>query len=239
MIRVALFVLPLLLSVPLVVGPAAEAEDDGGFVSLFNGANLDGWETPDPTYWSIEDGAITAKITAEHPCSVNQYLVYAKEPLGDFELKLSFRMNGWPTAEQPNVNGGFQFRSTVIEGHDVAGYQVDNNLATDWLVRLYDEHGRHTLAWRGENTTITDKGELVVAPIEAAKGPADFKLEEWHEYHLICQGPKITLKVNGKVMAEVTDQDPKQQEFTGVLALQLHSGPPMTVQFRDVRVKKL
>ena len=39
--------------------------------------------------------------------------------------------------------------------------------------------------------------------------------------------------------AEVTDNDPKQQEFTGVLALQLHSGPPMTVQFRDVRVKKL
>ena len=239
MTRVLLFLMPLLVSAALLAGQAVAPVDESGFVPLFNGENLDGWETPDPSYWSIEDGAITAKITAEHPCAVNQYLVYEKEELGDFELKLSFRMNGWPTPELPHINGGFQFRSKVIEGHDVAGYQVDNNLATDWLVRLYDEHGRHTLAWRGENTTITDKGELVVEPIEAARGPADFKLEEWHEYHLICQGPKITLKVNGKLMAEVTDNDPKQQEFTGVLALQLHSGPPMTVQFRDVRVKKL
>lgn len=239
MFRNVLFVAPLLLSVLLSASPAAVAEEESGFVPLFNGQNLDGWETPDPTYWSIEDNAITAKITAEHPCTVNQYLVYEKEPLGDFELKLSFRMNGWPTKEQPNVNGGFQFRSTVIEGHDVAGYQVDNNLATDWLVRLYDEHGRHTLAWRGERTTITDKGELVIEPIETAKGPAPFKLEDWHEYHLICQGPKITLKVNGNVVAEVTDNDAKQQEFSGVLALQLHSGPPMTVQFKDVRLKKL
>lgn len=239
MFRNALFVLPLLFSVLLTACPSAVAEEESGFVPLFNGQNLDGWETPDPTYWSIEDNAITAKITAEHPCTVNQYLVYEKEPLGDFELKLSFRMNGWPTKEQPNVNGGFQFRSAVIEGHDVAGYQVDNNLATDWLVRLYDEHGRHTLAWRGERTTITDKGELVIEPIETAKGPATFKLEDWHEYHLICQGPKITLKVNGNVVAVVTDNDAKQQEFSGVLALQLHSGPPMTVQFKDVRLKKL
>jgi len=239
MVRVILFVLPLLAAAAMLAGQSSPAGADSGFVPLFNGTDLEGWETPNRSYWSVEDGAITAKITEENPCSVNQYLVYEKEELGDFELKLSFRMNGWPTAELPHINGGFQFRSTVIEGHDVAGYQVDNNLDTDWLVRLYDEHGRHTLAWRGERTTITDKGEFQVEEIAEAKGPAEFKLEEWHEYHLICNGPKITLKVNGKLMAEVIDNDPKQQEFTGVLALQLHSGPPMTVQFKDVRAKKL
>lgn len=216
---------------------AAETAPDPGFEPLFNGKDFSGWESPEMRYWSIEDGAITATITEEQPCTVNQYLVYEEE-LGDFELKLSFRMNGTATKDLPYVNGGFQFRSKVIEGHDVAGYQVDNDLWTDWLVRLYDEHGRHTLAWRGQRVTFNDKGEVTHEAIPEAQGPADFKLEEWHEYHLICVGPKLTLMVNGKLVAEVIDNDPAQQDLKGVLALQLHSGPPMKVQFRDVRVKK-
>lgn len=223
---------------PGAVSQVESAAEEKGFVPLFNGTDFSGWESPDMSYWSIEDDAITAKITEEHPCSVNQYLVYEEE-LADFELKLSFRMNGWPTTALPYVNGGFQFRSKVIEGHDVAGYQVDNDLGTDWLVRLYDEHGRHTLAWRGKRTVFDEQGEMTETDIPEAQGPADFRLEDWHEYHLICQGPKLTLKVNGKLVAEVIDNDPAQQDFKGVLALQLHSGPPMTVQFRDVRVKKL
>lgn len=238
MIRSFLFVAPLLLACTLLFGESPSGESEAGFERLFNGTDLSGWETPDLSYWSVEEGAITAKITEAHPCTVNQYLVWEKESFGDFELKLSFRINAVNPADAPNVNGGFQFRSQVIEGHDVAGYQVDNNLGTDWLVRLYDEHGRHTLAWRGERTTITDKGELRVSPIAEAKGPAHFKLEDWHEYHLICRGATLTLRVDGKVVAEVTDNDPKQQDFQGVLALQLHSGPPMTVQFKDVRVKR-
>lgn len=230
--------LPTLVVTLLLFSGASYAEAEPGFEPLFNGTDFSGWESPDMSYWSIEDGAITAKITEEHPCTVNQYLVYQEE-FGDFELKLSFRMNGWPTKELPYINGGFQFRSKVIEGHDVAGYQVDNDLGTDWLVRLYDEHGRHTLAWRGKRTVFNAAGEMTEEDISEAQGPAEFRLEEWHEYHLICQGPKLTLKVNGKLVAETTDNDPAQQDLKGILGLQLHSGPPMTVQFKDVRVKKL
>ena len=69
--------------------------------------------------------------------------------------------------------------------------------------------------------------------------PARFMLGDWHEYYLTCQGPHLWLKINGRLVAEVVDNDPKQQDFSGILALQLHSGPPMTVQFKDIRLKRL
>jgi hypothetical protein len=56
---------------------------------------------------------------------------------------------------------------------------------------------------------------------------------------LICKGTHLTLKVNGRVIAEVIDDDPKNHDLAGLLAMQLHSGPPMTVQFKDIRYKPL
>jgi len=211
--------------------------DEAGFVSVFDGKTLGGWKAADMSFWSIEEGAITAKITPEHPTERNHYLVYQGGVLGDFELKLRHRV-----LSAEDVNCGFQFRSEMFDGQitdDCRGYQVDNNTGTPWLVRLYDEHGRETLAWRGEKTVFASDGQKTTTPIEDAAGPARFKLEDWHEYHLICRGPHLTLKVNGRVVAEVVDDDPAQRDLWGILALQLHSGPPMTVQFKDIRLKKL
>ena len=208
-----------------------------GFKPIFDGRSLNGWKAADMSFWSVEDGAITAKITAEHPTDRNHYLVYQGGKLGDFEVKLRHRV-----LSPKDVNCGFQFRSEIFDGKttdDCRGYQVDNNTGTPWLVRLYDEHGRETLAWRGEKAVFDANGQKTVTPIEGAGGPARFRLSDWHEYHLICRGSNITLKVNGRVVAEVVDNDAKQQDFSGVLALQLHSGPPMTVQFKDIRLKLL
>lgn len=220
----------LLIAMLAVTGASAEEK----WHALFNGTDLAGWETPDPSYWSIEDGAITAKITEEHPCTVNQYLVKEGLVLEDFELKLTFRM----ISDKP-VNGGFQFRSEVLPDHDVKGYQVDNDTGQPWLVRLYDEHGRHDLALRGQRTVFDQNGTPTHTEIPEATGAPGFKLSEWHEYDLTCVGSKLTLKVNGKLVAEVEDNDPAQQDFKGILGLQLHSGPPMTVQFKDIQLKKL
>jgi len=123
------------------------AAGENGFEPIFDGRSLAGWETPDPSYWTVEDGAITARITKEHSCAVNQYLVWTGGELADFELKLKSRVNG-----EGGINNGFQFRSRRLPDHDICGYQVDNNLQTPWLVRLYDEYGRHTLAMLGERT---------------------------------------------------------------------------------------
>lgn len=211
--------------------------DDKGFVPIFDGQTLDGWLAADMSYWSIEDGAITAKITAEHPSERNHYLVYQGGKLGDFELKLRHRI-----VSDETVNGGFQFRSEIFDGDipdDCRGYQVDNNTNTPWLVRLYDEFGRHDLALRGETTVFTADGTKQTSPLPEAAGDPWFKLEEWHEYHLICRGPELTLYVDGRIVAQVVDNDSAQQDFAGILALQLHSGPPMTVQFKDIRLKGL
>jgi hypothetical protein len=186
------------------------------------------------TYWTVEDGAITGKITEQHPLKENLYLIWQGGELADFELKLKSRVFG-----SEGINNGFQFRSKELPNHDVAGYQVDNNLNTEWLVRLYDEHGRHDLALRGQRTVIDEPGNRTITEIAEAKGPPWFKLEEWHEYHLICAGPRLTLQVDGRLAAEVIDNDPSQRDLSGILALQLHTGPPTTVQFKDIQLKVL
>ncbi|MBL9136708.1 MAG: DUF1080 domain-containing protein [Verrucomicrobiales bacterium] len=213
---------------------AAPASEDPGFQSLFDGISLQGWNAPDRTWWSIEDGAITGRITKDRPCTTNQYLVWTGGELADFELKLESRLTG-----EGGINNGFQFRSRVLPDGDVAGYQMDNNLRTDWLVRLYDEFGRHTLAWRGKQTVFDTAGKAITEDLAEGSGPAWFKLEEWHEYHLTCLGPRIELRVNGRLAARVTDHDPRRADPQGALALQLHSGPPTQVQFRNIRLKIL
>jgi hypothetical protein len=210
------------------------AQGEDGFEPIFDGKTLNGWETPDPSYWSVEEGALTARITPEHPCTVNQYLVWEGGELHDFELKLMYRM-----VSDEEVNGGFQFRSKVLPDHDVAGYQVDNDPRGGWLVRLYDEHGRHDLALRGQKTVIDEDGNRTVTDIPEALGEPKFRLDEWHEYHLTCVGTRLTLKVNGTLMAEVIDNDRDEQDLAGILALQLHSNPPVLVQFKDIQLKRL
>jgi hypothetical protein len=161
-------------------------------------------------------------------------LIWQGGELTDFELKLKSRVFG-----SKDINNGFQFRSKELPNHDVAGYQVDNNLNTDWLVRLYDEHGRHDLARRGQRTVFDGSGKTTNTEIAGAKGAPWFKLEEWHEYHLICAGPRLTLNVNGHLAAEVVDNDPSQRDLSGILGLQLHTGPPTTAQFKDIQLKIL
>ena len=205
-----------------------------GFISLFDGKTLKGWKAADMSWWSVEDDAITARITNEKPCKDNQYLFSEFGEMADFELKLKHRL-----VSKHNVNGGFQFRSEHYEGDDCKGYQVDNNTETKWLVRLYDEFGRHTLAWRGERSVFNEKGEVTTTKIPNVKRKAHFKLDKWHDYHLICRFNKITLYVNGKLVAEVIDDDPANFDPSGLLALQLHSGKPMLVQFKDIWLKEL
>jgi hypothetical protein len=224
----------VLLGLTTSTSKIAAAEE--GFQSIFDGRSLAEWLPRDPAYWSIENGAIVGRISRELPCTTNQYLVWKGGELADFELKMEMRLNG-----EGAINGGFQFRSRLLPDGDICGYQVDNNLRTDWLVRLYDEYGRHDLAFRGERAAFDANGARVTQPIDATtpKPPANFRLEDWHEYHLTCIGPKITLRVNGQLVAEVQDNDPRRAEPQGVLALQLHSGPPTTTEFRNIRLKVL
>jgi len=207
---------------------------DAGFKAIFDGRTLDGWKSPEMSYWSVKDGAITGRSTEQNPCKSNQFLVWQLGEVDDFELKLKYRISGTPAA-----NSGVQFRSRVEEDGHAVGYQADIDLAGRYAGALYDERGRGMLANRGQKTTISSDGQLIFNPL----GDADdlmnnIKKNEWNDYHIIARGNHITLKINGQTTAEVIDNDKDQREMFGALALQLHAGPPMTVQFKDIRLKR-
>ncbi len=212
------------------------AREADGFEPIFDGRTLEGWLGQDMIFWSVEEGAITGTISPEHAPKLNQYLVWQGGLLDDFELKVTFRLR---SANSPAVNGGFQFRSRRLPNGDVAGYQVDNNYNMPWKARLYDEFGRHDLALQGERTVFDHDGTKRTEKLALEPGADDFRLDEWHEYHLIAQGRRLSLFVNGKLIAEVTDNDDDSFEATGILAMQLHTGPPMKAQFKDIRLKRL
>jgi type 1 glutamine amidotransferase len=215
---------------------ASLAAADEGFKPIFNGQSLDGWSAPDMSYWSVEEGAITARSTAEHPCKANQFLVWRQGELDDFELKLKFRIAG-----DASANSGIQFRGSVNPDGHVVGYQADMDRAGQWIGALYDEHTpRRLLAARGQKTEIDRDGKRRQSTLgDPAKLLKNVDINGWNEYHITARGGKITLKINGKATAKVVDDESAQRDLSGVLALQLHSGPPMTVQFKDIRLKRL
>lgn len=203
----------------------------GGGISLFDGSSLEGWSAPDMSYWTVEEGAITATASEENPCTKNQFLVWQGGELSDFTLKLEFRLEGGPKA-----NSGIQVRSQLDETGHAVGYQVDISQPTaPWLGAIYDEHGRKMLAARGESTVIQVDGELSKADLESAGAAIDsYRDKEWNQYVIRAGGNRIEVSLNGHVTSVIEDLQEEERELTGLLALQLHSGPPMKIQFRNI-----
>ncbi|MFT5130735.1 MAG: hypothetical protein ACI8W8_004366 [Rhodothermales bacterium] len=200
---------------------------------IFDGKTLDGWKSPDMSYWSIQDGAITAASTTEHPCKKNQFLVWQLGDLDDFELTLKFRIVGSKSA-----NSGIQIRSQIADDGHAIGYQADIDLGGNWAGALYDEHtGRRALAKRGKKTVIAADGSRESSDLASAGNP--LKEGEWNTYSITARGPHITLAINGQITADVIDNQPEHRDLQGKLALQLHSGPAMTVQFKDIELTRL
>ncbi|NQU24910.1 MAG: DUF1080 domain-containing protein [Candidatus Nealsonbacteria bacterium] len=207
---------------------AADAEE--GFVSMFNGKDLTGWEGK-PDGWTVEDGAITGRSTKEKPCPTAHYLMWRTDKPADFELRLSYRI--------VVGNSGIQFRSREIPNWDTRGYQADLEAGPTWSGALF-EHARGGIAMRGTKVVIAADGTKQVTKVaDSNELQKKIKPNEWNEYRVIARGPEITLSINGVVMAQATDRDAKQAARDGVIALQMHPGPPMTVQFKDLRIKIL
>ncbi|MBY0587483.1 DUF1080 domain-containing protein [bacterium] len=225
----------LLCMVPLLANGSASADEEG-FVSIFDGRSLAGWQGQDDSFWTIEDEAITGTIKPDHRPPMNQYLVWQGGLVEDFEIKLDYRHTGSTT---PDTNGGFQYRSRRLPNGDVAGYQVDNNFGQPWRARLYDEFGRHDLALEGQEAWFSPTGDRSVKTGTVEAAPAKFRLDDWHEYHLSAIGPELTLSVNGRVIAVAHDGDGDCFEARGILAMQLHTGPTMKAQFKNIRLKQI
>ena len=213
----------------LLVGTATAQEQ-----SLFNGTDLTGWGGA-PGWWIVEDGAITSESTPEKPCRRATYLVWEGGEPADFELSLDFKLS----PNSPKANSGVQIRSERRPDWDTFGYQADMDAAGK-LVGFVYHHGRGLIAARGEKVNITAEGKReaeTVADSEQLK--AVFKPGEWNHYRIVCLGPDITLYVNDVLMCEFSDHDPKQARSDGIIALQMHPGPPMKVQFKNIVLKPL
>ena len=227
------FVTPIVavicLSAALLHTSVTAAEE--GFKSIFDGKTLEGWDGK-KEFWSVKDGTITGQTTAENPTQGNTFIIWDGE-LKDFELKLKFRIVGG--------NSGVQIRSKHLGNNVVGGYQADFDAANGWTGSLYEEKGRGILAKRGNKVEITADGKKNNAGATTPEKEIieSVKKEDWNEYHIIAKGNQLTFKVNGLTTIELTDNQSDKAAESGILALQLHAGPPMTVQFKDIELKVL
>jgi len=211
-----------------------------GFLRIFNGKDLTGWEG-NPRLWSVKDGAITGQTTAENPTKANTFLIWTNGTLDDFELRCSFKLT--PGDAKGFANSGIQYRSKVLDPANwvVGGYQADMEAGPTYSGILYEERMRGILALRGEKVLWNKEGKKEVQGSlgDAAEIGAAIKKGDWNEYVIIAQGNHLQQFINGRQTVDVTDEFEAKRALTGVLALQLHAGPPMTAQFKNLRLKKL
>lgn len=219
----------------------ANAQEEG-FKSLFNGQDLAGWKG-NPDLWWVQDGAITGVTKADPKLTHNTFLVYTIGDVDDFELRLSYRI--------VNGNSGIQYRSKRVEngefGPIVAGYQADFEAGKTYSGILYEEKGRGILAQRGQKTVIKPdpadpkkhKVEVTGSLGKSEDIQAKIKSEDWNDYVVIAKGNHFQHFINGVQTVDVTDEHEAKAAKSGILALQIHVGPPMTVQFKNIRLKSL
>ena len=217
---------------PLVSFAPVQAEESDGFVSLFNGKTLEGW-SGDSKFWSVEDGVITGRTTAQNPTQGNTFLIH-KGVFADFELRMDFRIVG------KGANSGIQYRSKNLGNFVAGGYQADFESGDRYIGILYEERGRGVLALRGQEVVIGPDGtkEVVGKTCEEEEVLESIKKENWNEYVIIAKGNELKQILNGHVTVKVTDHEEAKRAMSGIIALQLHAGPPMLVQFKNIRIKK-
>ena len=195
---------------PAATKPPAKDKLPEGFKRLFDGKTLKGWKGRE-SLWKVEDGAIKGQTTAEAKLKHNDFL-YTEKEYGDFELRLKFRLI--------NHNSGVQVRSIVHKDFRVTGYQAD----------IAEQRFTGILYGEGFGGILAD-----VKPKEIAK---HVKKDDWNEYRILCQGKRLQFWINGQPTIDYTDKRPVART-KGVIAFQLHGGPPMKVYFKDIIIKDL
>jgi len=216
----------------------SEAEKAEGFVSIFNGTDLTGWEGS-PALWKVENGAIVGTTTAEGPAhiSYNQFLIW-KGVASDFVLRFDIKCS-------KAGNSGMQYRSWVNldpeKPFSVSGYQADFDGEHKYSGILYGEGFRGILCMRGQVAVIGDdsKPKEVGRFAEHDALKKELKVEDWNSFEITAEGYTFTNKINGQLISICIDDDKANRRESGVIAIQAHRGPPMKVEVKNIRIKKL
>jgi hypothetical protein len=218
-------------------GPSPKAPPEPvGMLQLFSN-DIVGWDG-DTRLWSLNDGIVKGETTTENPAKGNTFLIWRGGTLGDFELRLTFRID--------HGNSGIQYRSKQIEGKDpsnrwvVSGYQAEVENTPGKVGFLYHERGRGYLCNVGEKVEIGEDGKpKVVGKLgEKEEIAKTYKKSDWNDYVIIGRGNHLQQYLNGYQTVDVIDNDPNGRALSGILALQIHAGPPMVVEFKNVRLKQ-
>lgn len=216
--------------------------DSGDLKSLFNGKDLTGWDG-DPSLWSVKDGVLHGETTEQIPAKGNTFIIWKDGLVKDFELRLSFRCNA-------TNNSGIQYRSKHI---------TDDNVKNKWVVRgyqhelrnenkfpntsgfIYDEGGkRGRICLMGEKASWTDGKKVVESTfLDEAGFQKLMQIDDWNAVVIVGKGNNLKHYLNGKLILDFTDNDTALALAEGVLALQLHAGEPMWVEFKDIRMKEI
>lgn len=209
------------------VGAAVDAD---GFVSIFNGKALREW-SGDPQFWSVQDGLLTG--VTDGTLKSNRFLTWKSSTVRNFDLRMQVKISA-------GGNSGIQYRGTSRPdiGLDiVSGYQCDVVAdRPDYNGMLYEERGRRILAHTGEQVIIDDKGQAWIVghfPVH------EFAPEQWHEYRVLARGNHYQHWIDDQMTADVLDFDPVGRTLEGVLALQVHVGPSMRLECKNIRIQHL
>lgn len=232
--------------------PALNYSDKGKFVKIFDGKTLSGWEG-DPAYWRVENGNLVGEITPATLLKRNSFIIWRGGMPADFELTLEFKIT-------KAGNSGINYRSEELKDIPFAlkGYQLDIDGANRYTGQNYEERGRTTLAYRGQETvTKSQNGENTAGALQSriksnawtdltvtgSLGQPDallqkIKSEDWNTCRLVAKGNRLQHYINGVLMSDVTDNDKINGKSKGLLGMQVHVGPPMKVEYRTIMIKK-
>ena len=211
-----------------------------GFISLFDGKTLKGWDG-NPALWSVEDGCIVGKTGKQGDANFlayNEFLAYEGDVPENFVLEFDI----WLSKEG---NSGMQFRSwrdpDTSKPWRVYGYQADFDGAHTYSGIVYGENYRGILANRGAIAEVGDDHQPkdVKRFAESDDIKKSLKVEDWNHYKVTVQGYLFIMEINGVVTSILFDDDKEMRRNDGVLAIQAHSGPPMKVMLKNIKIKPM
>jgi 3-keto-disaccharide hydrolase len=217
--------------------PEPVAADEPGFTPIFDGVTLAGWEG-DPAYWRVENGVLVGEITPATVIKSNTFIVWRGGKPRDFELKLDYRIT-------PDGNSGINYRSAIVPDtvtpqnkFAMRGYQFDLDGRKRYPGNNYEEKGRLFLAVRGQMTRVVGgRPPVLVSTIGDTAELAGAVTDEWNAVHVIARGNVLTHIINGRVMTVVIDDDAPNRPVDGLIGVQVHVGPPMKVEYKNIRLK--
>jgi hypothetical protein len=208
---------------------------ESGFTPIFDGSTLKGWDG-DPDFWSVKNGALFGETTTEHQPKQNTFLIWRGGTPANFELRLQYKLIGH--------NSGIQVRS--VELPDVAkwvmkGYQADMDAQQQFTGQWYEERGRGFLAMRGQFSYIGDgqKAAVVASLGDNAELKKLINSDDWNDLHIIARGSTLVQILNGHVMSMLMDDDRAGRKLDGLIGIQVHRGPAMTIEVKNIRIKVL